>query len=120
MDPFAHGDTIPLIFYVVYDIYYDILKPHDIFYRVMKVLHQIRKKIHGFIHDMEATHKAYFVESFNVIWEIVCKDIFSMIDYASRSEYSWKIYILMMLLHHQILTIKGPLHMIFVYNTLMH
>ena len=58
--------------------------PHDIFYRVMKVLHQIGKKIHGFIHDMEATHEADFVESFDVIWKRVCRDIFSMIDYASR------------------------------------
>ena len=31
-----------------------------------------------------------------------------------------EIYILMMHLHHQMITIKGPLHMIFVYNTLMH
>ena len=29
-------------------------------------------------------------------------------------------YILMMLLHHQMMTIKEPLHMIFFYNTLMH
>ena len=29
-------------------------------------------------------------------------------------------YIFIMPLHHQMMTIKGPLHMIFVYNTLMH
>ena len=46
----------------------------------MKVLHQIGKKIHDFIHDMAATHDADFVESFNVIWKRVCRDIFSMID----------------------------------------
>ena len=51
----------------------------------MKVLHQIGKNIHGFIHDMAATHEADFVESFDVIWERVCRDIFSMIDYDSRS-----------------------------------
>ena len=82
MNPFSHGDTIPLIFYVVYDIYYDILEPHELFYRVMKVLHQIGKNIHGLIHDMEATHEADFVESFDAIWERVCKDIFSMIYYS--------------------------------------
>ena len=37
---------------------------------------------------METTHEADFVESFDVIWERVCRDIFSMIDYASRSEYA--------------------------------
>ena len=58
-------------------------EPHEIFYRVIKVIHQIEKKIHGFIHDMEDTHEADFVESFDAIWERVCRDIFSMIDYAS-------------------------------------
>ena len=33
-------------------------------------------------------HEADFVESFDVIWERVCRDIFSMIDSASRSEYA--------------------------------
>ena len=88
MDPFAHGETKPLIFSVVNDIYYDILEPHELFYRVMKVLHQIGKNMHGFIHDMSATHEVDFVESFDVIWERVCKDIFSMVDYSIRSEYS--------------------------------
>ena len=38
-------------------------------------------------------HNAYFVESFDVIWERVCRDIFSMVDYAIISEYSLtKIY----------------------------
>ena len=54
----------------------------------MKVLHQIGRKIHGFIHDMAATHDADFVESFDVIWERVCRDIFSMADYSIRSEYA--------------------------------
>ena len=55
----------------------------------MKVLHQIGKNIHGFIHDnMAATHEADFVEYFDVIWERVCRDIFSMVDYAIRSEYA--------------------------------
>ena len=31
---------------------------------------------------METTHEADFVESFDVIWERVCRDIFSMIVYA--------------------------------------
>ena len=56
MDPLSHGDTIHLMFYAVYDIYYDILELHEIFYIVLKVIHQIGRKIHGFIHDMEATH----------------------------------------------------------------
>ena len=46
MDPFAHGDTIPMMFSFVYDIYYGISQPRENFYRVMKVLHQIGKKIH--------------------------------------------------------------------------
>ena len=66
MDPFAHGDSIPMIFSIVYDIYSNISEPHEIFYRFIKVLHQIGKNIHGFVHDMEATHEAYFVESFDV------------------------------------------------------
>ena len=82
MDPFAHGDTIRLIFYFVFDIYSDISEPHEIFYRFMKVLHQIGKKIHGLIHDMEATQEADFVESFDAIWEGVCKYIFSVTDYS--------------------------------------
>ena len=49
------------------------------------MLHQIGKKIHGFIHDMVATHEAHFVESFDVIWESVCRDKFSMIYYDSIS-----------------------------------
>ena len=53
----------------------------------IKVLHQIGNNIHGLIHDMAATHEAYFVESFDVLWERVCSDIFSIIDYASRLEY---------------------------------
>ena len=53
----------------------------------MKVLHQIGKKIHGFIHDMEATQEVDFVESFDALWEGVCKDIFSIIYYAFKSEY---------------------------------
>ena len=40
MDPFSHGDTITLIFYSIYEIYSDISQPHDIFYILMKVLHQ--------------------------------------------------------------------------------
>ena len=81
---YTHGDTIPLIFYVVYDIYSDISEPRDLCYRIMNVLHQIGKKIHGLIHDMTTTHEAYFVEYFDVIWERVCKDIFSMVDYYIR------------------------------------
>ena len=54
----------------------------------MKVLHQFGKKIHGFIHDMTATHEADFVEYFDVIWESICRDIFSMVDYSFRSEYA--------------------------------
>ena len=49
------------------------------------MLHQIGKNIHDFIHDMVATHEAYFVEYFDVIWERVCIDIFSMVDYTFRS-----------------------------------
>ena len=52
----------------------------------MKVLNQIGKNIHGLIHDMTATHEADFVESFDVIWERVSRDIFSMIDYDYISE----------------------------------
>ena len=33
-------------------------------------------------------HNANFVESFDVIWERVCRDIFSIIDYASILEYA--------------------------------
>ena len=86
----------------------------------MKVLHQIGRNIHGFIHDMAATHNADFVESFDVIWERVCRDIFSMVDYAIRSEYSCRKIHSFDSLHHQMMTIKGTLHMIFVYSTLMH
>ena len=50
----------------------------------MKFLYQIGRKIHGFIHDMEATHEADFVEYFDIIWERVCRDIFSMVDYDIR------------------------------------
>ena len=57
-----------LIFSVVYDIYSDISDPHELFDIFLKVIHQIGKKIHDFIHDMEATHEADFVESFDVIW----------------------------------------------------
>ena len=88
MDPFTHGDTIPLIFYTMHEIYSDISEPRELFYRVVKVLHQIGRNIHGFIHDMETTHNAYFVESFDVSWERVCIDIFSMVDYAIRLKYA--------------------------------
>ena len=88
MDPFTDGDTIPLIFFAMYDIYSDISEPHELCYRVINVLHQIGRNIHGFIHDMEATHNADFVESFDVIWERVCRDIFSMSDYSIRLEYA--------------------------------
>ena len=77
-----------MIFSVIYEIFYDISYPHELHYRFMKVLHQIGKNIHGFIHDMAATHEVDFVEYFDVIRERVCRDIFSMIDYASRSEYA--------------------------------
>ena len=89
MDPFTHGDTIPLIFSVVFDLYYGISEPCDIFYRLMKVIHQIGKKIHGLIHDMAATHGACFVDSFDVLSEIICRDIISIIDYASRLEHAY-------------------------------
>ena len=82
MEPFSHGDTIPLLFSAIYDIYSNISEPHELCYRVVKVLHQIGRKIHGFIHDMATTHNADFVESFDVIWERVCRDIFSMVDYV--------------------------------------
>ena len=55
MEPFVHGDTTPLISSTIYDIYSDISEPRELCYRVLKVLHQIGKKIHGLIHDMEAT-----------------------------------------------------------------
>ena len=76
MDPFTHGDTIPLIFSAVYDINSNISEPYELCYIVVKVLHQIGRNIHGFIHDTTTTHNAYFVESFDVIWERVCRDIF--------------------------------------------
>ena len=53
----------------------------------MKVLYQIGRKVHGFSHDMATTHSADFVESFDVIWERVCRDIFFMDYYAIISEY---------------------------------
>ena len=80
MDPFAHGDTIPLIFSTVYDIYSDISETHEIYYRFMKAIHQIGKKIHGLIHDMESTQEVDFVGSFDALWEGVCRDILSIID----------------------------------------
>ena len=83
MGLFSHEDTIPMIFYALYDLYYDISEPHEFFYKFMKVLHQIGKKIHGLIQDMATTHEADFVESFDALWEGVCRDIFSIIDYAS-------------------------------------
>ena len=82
MDPFTHRDTIPLKFSTVYDIYSDISEPHELCYRVLKVLHQIGRNIHGFIHDTTTTDNADFVESFDVIWERFCRDTFSMVDYA--------------------------------------
>ena len=94
MDPFAHGETIPLIFSVICDIYSNISEPREIYYIFMKVLHRIGKKIDGLIHDMIATHEADFVESFDVIWEIFYRDIFSMIYYASISYYYFIKYIL--------------------------
>ena len=84
MDPFAHGDTINMIFYIVYDIYYGISEARELCYIFMNFLHQFGKKIHGFIHDMTTTHEANFVESFDVIWERVCRYIFSMIYYSTR------------------------------------
>ena len=36
---------------------------------------------------MAATQEADFVESFDALWEGVCRDILSIIDYASRLEY---------------------------------
>ena len=71
MDPFGHGYTIPLILSVVYDIYSDISEPCELCYRVIKVLNQNGRNIHGFIHEMATTHNADFVESFDVIWEKV-------------------------------------------------
>ena len=50
------------------------------------MLHQIGK-IHGLIHDMTTTHEVGFVESFDVLWERVCKYIFSIIDYYFRLDY---------------------------------
>ena len=44
MDPFAQGDTIPMIFYAVYDIYSNISEPHETFYICMKVLHQLGRR----------------------------------------------------------------------------
>ena len=73
---------------MLYEFRYDILNPHEPFYRVMKMIHQIGKKIHGLIHDMAATHEEDFVESFDVLWERVCRDIFYIIDYASKSKYA--------------------------------
>ena len=55
----------------------------------MRVLHQIGKKIHGLIHDMEATNEADFAESFDALLEGVCKEIISIIDYVSISEYGF-------------------------------
>ena len=49
----------------------------------MNFFHQTRKKIHGLIHDMAATQEEDFVESFNVIWETISRDIFYMFDYDS-------------------------------------
>ena len=86
----------------------------------MKVLHKISRYIHGFIHDMAATHNADFVEPFDVIWEKVCRDIFSMFDYADISEYACLIKFLMMPIHHQMMTIKGTLYMIFIWSTLKY
>ena len=42
----------------------------------MKVIPQIWKIIHDLIHDTIATNETDFVESFDVIWERVCRDIF--------------------------------------------
>ena len=59
MDPFAHGDTITLIFFDIYEIYFDISDPHELCYRVMKVLHEIGKKIHGLIHAMTTCYRVF-------------------------------------------------------------
>ena len=77
-----------MIFSVVYDFYSNISDPHEIFYRFVKVLHQIGKKIHGLIHDVATTHEADFVEYFDALWEGVCRYIFSIIDYDYISYYS--------------------------------
>ena len=53
------------------------------------MIYQIGRNIHGFIHDTTTTLNADFVESFHVIWERVCRDIFSMADYSVRLEYAW-------------------------------
>ena len=60
---------------------------HELCYIVVKVIHQITRNIHGFIHDTTTTLNAYFVKSFDVIWESICRYIFSMADYDIRSEY---------------------------------
>ena len=54
----------------------------------MNVIHKIGRNIHGFIHDMAATHEVDFVESFDVIWKRVCRDIFSMVGYDFILYYS--------------------------------
>ena len=109
-----------MIFYTVYEIYLDVSEPHEFFYIVMKVIHQIGKNIHDFIHDMETTHEVDFVEFFDVIWERVCRDIFSMDDYDFISDYDCIKIHSYDSPHHQMMAIKGPLQMILVYSTLMH
>ena len=86
----------------------------------MKVLHQIGKKIHGLIHGMAATQEADFVESFDALWEGVSKIYFPLlIMLPDQSMVVGKI-ILMIIVHHQMITFRDPLHTFFVYNTLMH
>ena len=65
-------------------------------------------------------HEADFVESFDVIWEEFVEIYFPWLIMLIYKSIHVAKYILIMILYHQMMTIKGPLHMIFVYNTLMH
>ena len=120
MDLFAHGDTIPMIFYIVYGVYYDISNPHEFFTYLLRFFIKLGE-IFMVLFMIWKLHIMQILLNLLMLFGKEFADIYFpwliMLLYQIILESK---YILMIPLHHQIMTIKGPLHMIFVYNTLMH
>ena len=57
-----------MIFYIVYEMYYDISYPHKLCYRIRKVLHQFGRKAYGLVHHCVATQENEPCNFIDFIW----------------------------------------------------
>ena len=81
------GATIPWLIADPYELIYNISEPHKIYYRIRKVSHQLRKKVHDQIHHCATTLEIEPANFIDVLWlGDDCTNLLSISDFMFRSD----------------------------------